>query len=87
MALREDEVVEVEEELLEEEEEEGWTLPVVGPWLMTEPRCTSAAGDTGGVMRGQLAWEKSIGTVERVGRENTLKSKKKVGAVNSVPWD
>lgn len=49
------EVVEVEEELLEEEEEEEVrTLPVVGPWLMTEPRCTSAAGDTGGVMRGQL---------------------------------
>lgn len=68
MALRDvrqeedEEVMEAEEELLEEEEDdEERTLPVVGPWLMTEPRCTSAAGDIGGVMRGQLTWENSIG--------------------------
>lgn len=54
MALR-DVRQEVDEEVMEvEEEEEVRTLPVVGPWLMTEPRFTSAAGDIGGVIRGQL---------------------------------
>lgn len=57
-ALREDRQEEdeevMEEEEVEEEEEDVRGLPVTGPWLMTEPRCTNAAGEMGGVMRGQL---------------------------------
>ena len=59
MALREDRQEEEEEEQVEAEEEEVVVvvfrgLPVMGPWLMTEPRCTNAAGEIGGVMRGPL---------------------------------
>lgn len=53
MALREDRHEEDEDGQVVEEEDER-ALPVVGPWLMTEPRGTSAAGEMGGVMRGQL---------------------------------
>lgn len=58
-ALREDrqeeeEEVMAEEEVEEDEEEDVRGLPVTGPWFMTEPRCTNAAGEMGGVMRGQL---------------------------------
>lgn len=54
MALREDRQEEVEEEQVVEEEEDARGLPVMGPWLMTEPRCTNAAGEIGGVMSGPL---------------------------------
>lgn len=57
MALREERQEEEEEEAQVEEEEEEEVcrgLPVIGPWLMTEPRCTNAAGEIGGVMRGPL---------------------------------
>lgn len=57
MALREDRQEEEEEEedgQVVEEEEDVRGLPVMGPWLMTEPRCTNAAGEMGGVMRGPL---------------------------------
>lgn len=40
-----------------EEDEAGRGLPVMGVWLMTEPLWTNAAGETGGVIRGPLAWE------------------------------
>lgn len=55
---QEEEEVVVEEE--EEDDEDARGLPVTGAWLMTEPRCTSAAGEIGGVMRGPLTAEKSI---------------------------
>ncbi len=45
---------EEDEQVVEEEEEDVRGLPDVGPWLMTEPRCTNAAGEIGGVMRGPL---------------------------------
>lgn len=55
MALREDgQEDEEEDEQVVEDEEDGRGLPVMGPWLMTEPRCTNAAGEMGGVMRGPL---------------------------------
>lgn len=54
MALREARQEEEEEEQVEEEEADVRGLPVMGPWLMTEPRCTNAAGEIGGVMRGPL---------------------------------
>ena len=53
MAPREERQDEEEEEQAEEEED-ARSLPAMGPWLMTEPRCTSAAGEIGGVMRGPL---------------------------------
>lgn len=56
MALMEDRQEEEEEEQAVEEDEDirGLPPPVIGPWLMTEPRCTNAAGEIGGVMRGPL---------------------------------
>lgn len=53
MALIEDRQEEEEEGQVVADEDVG-ALPVIGPWLMTEPRCTNVAGEIGGVMRGPL---------------------------------